>query len=143
MGMDDRAGFRVHVVVGLFTIAVGAGIFAVLAFLAAKEASLERTYRVRVRFGDVSGLKIGAPVQLQGSPVGRVTAISLADPPPPRFPLTDWGVDLALRAHDATLRSLLTSASVFSIQSEGVFGNKYVNATFGDSGAELAPGSIV
>jgi ABC-type transporter Mla subunit MlaD len=141
--VDERPHFKAYFAVGLLTIAMLAGAAGVVVFLLAKESPLDRTFPVRVRFADVSGLKIGAPVQLQGAYVGRVAAIALADPEPPRFPRSEWRVELALRADDDALRRKLTSTSFFSIQAESVFGNKYVNATFGDGGAPLAPGAVV
>lgn len=141
--MDERVGFRMHFAVGLLTIGVIGAVAIAVGFLLAKESPLDRTYSIGVRFSDVSGLKIGAPVQLQGSYVGRVTAIVLADPAPPRFPQSDWEAVLAIRADDEALRRKLTSASLFTIQAESVFGNKYVNATFGDGGEELKPGAVI
>jgi ABC-type transporter Mla subunit MlaD len=141
--MDERTGFRAHFAVGLLTIALLAAGAVVIGFFLAKESPLERTIPIGVRFADVSGLKIGAPVELQGYYVGRVTAIALADPQPPRFPRSEWEAVLAIRADDPALRRKLTETTVFSIQAESVFGNKYVNATFGDGGAELAPGVVV
>src|SRR5437868_4024317 len=123
--MEERVGLRAHFAVGLLTIAVVSAVAVAVGFFLAKESPLERTFSVGVRFADVSGLKIGAPVQLQGWYVGRVTQIVLADPAPPRFPRSDWEAVLALRADDEGLRRKLTSTSVFTIQAESVFGNKY------------------
>lgn len=141
--MEERSGTRAYLAVGVLTIAVAVGLASTIAFFLAKERPLESTYPIDVRFSDVSGLKVGAPVLLQGAYIGRVEGVRLADPAPPAFPHSDWAVRLALRADDAELRRKLTTNSVFTIQSESVFGNKYVNATFGDTGEVLEPGRTV
>jgi ABC-type transporter Mla subunit MlaD len=141
--MDERAGRTAYFAVGLLTIAVVLAAAGAIGFLLAKESPLERTYPIHVRFDDVSGLKLGAAVVLQGAYIGRVDAIRLGNPAPPRFPHPAWEVELALRADFPELRERLTSASRFTIQSESVFGNKYIYATFGEQGAPLAPGAVV
>jgi ABC-type transporter Mla subunit MlaD len=130
---EDRS-FRTNFLVGLLTIAVVAGLAVVVAFFLAKERPLAQTYAVRVRFADVAGLKSGAPVTLQGAGVGRVESLHI-DGAGGR---TSWVARLAIR-DEPWIRDHLTTTSSFSLVSESVFGNRYVNATFGDAGRPLVP----
>jgi ABC-type transporter Mla subunit MlaD len=138
---EDRS-FRTNFAVGLMVVLLLAGLAAVATFFLSKESPLTRTYPLRVRFADVAGLKTGAPVTLMGAAVGRVEAMIVAAPEPPRFPGSSWLVELAVR-DEPWIRERLTTASTFAVQPESVFGNKYVNATFGDGGTPLAPGAVV
>ncbi len=138
---EDRA-FATNLVVGLLVIAIVAGLAIVTAFFLSKESPLARTYALRVRFADVAGLKVGAPVTLMGAGVGRVEAMLLAGPEPPRFPSSSWIAELAVR-DEPWIHERLTTTTAFTVQPESVFGNKYVNATFGDGGEPLAPGAVV
>jgi ABC-type transporter Mla subunit MlaD len=141
--MEERRGFGFFFATGLFSIAALIAVAATLGFLYSKEAPIRETFPLRVRFADVSGLRLGAPVMLQGAHIGRVASLRLADPEPPRFKTSGWEVELAIRADDADIRRKLTTTSVFTIQPESVFGNKYVNASFGDGGAALEPRAVI
>ena len=77
--MENKANYAI---VGLFTLAVLAGIFGfVFWFTRASENSDRRVYRV-VFMGSVSGLSAGSAVRFNGLRVGEVTAVSIlpADP---------------------------------------------------------------
>ena len=138
---EDRPT-RTALAVGLLTIAVLAGLAFAVAFFLAKERPLAKTFPIAVRFADIAGLKSGAPVTLMGLPIGRVEAFTIE-------PLTEaegggaaWRVDLAIRDEPLT-RSQLTTRTTFAVQPESLFGNKFVNASFGEGGRPLAPGAVV
>jgi len=114
----------------------------VIGFFLSKESPLSATYAIDIRFDDVAGLKEGAPVTLQGAHVGRVEALSLVEKDPPRFLRSSWVARVAIR-DEPWIRSKLTPASTFAVQPESLFGNKFVNVTFGEEGPPLAPGSVV
>jgi ABC-type transporter Mla subunit MlaD len=138
---EDRA-FRTNFAVGLLMLAALLAAAGVIGFFLAKESPLAATWTLDVRFADVAGLKVGAPVTLQGAHIGRIEALLLDGPRPPRFPRTEWVARLAVR-DEPWIRSHLTAESTFSVMPESLFGNKFVNATFGEGGAPLASGSVV
>lgn len=107
--------------VGLFVILA----LAALAYMTTKISKGENTgtdaYQVSVYFNNVSGLKMGSPVEVAGIEVGRVTDISLVG--------DKAEVVLALR------QGLKVYAdSQVSIQTRGVLGDKFVVITPGTSG---------
>ncbi|CAN1545004.1 Ttg2C ABC-type transport system involved in resistance to organic solvents, periplasmic component [Rhabdaerophilaceae bacterium] len=79
--MENRANYAI---VGLFTLAVLAGIFGfVLWFTRAADTADRKLYRV-VFVGSVSGLSRGAAVRFNGLRVGEVTAIQISPSDPGR-----------------------------------------------------------
>lgn len=79
-------------------------------------------YQLTARFNSVSGLRVGADVELAGVPVGRVTAISLD---PQRAQAI---VSLRLDKHVQLSRD-----TIASIKTSGLIGDKYVNLAPGGS----------
>jgi phospholipid/cholesterol/gamma-HCH transport system substrate-binding protein len=83
--MENKANYAI---VGLFTLAVIAGIFGfVLWFTRAAENGDRKSYRI-VFVGSVSGLSRGAAVRFNGLRVGEVTAIELLPSDPSRVVAT-------------------------------------------------------
>ncbi len=79
--MENKANYAI---VGLFTLAVIAGIFGfVFWFTRASENSDRKAYRV-VFVGSVSGLSTGAAVRFNGLRVGEVTAVNILASDPSR-----------------------------------------------------------
>lgn len=79
--MENRANYAI---VGLFTLAVMAGVFGfVLWFTRAAETGDRKIYRV-VFVGSVSGLSRGASVRFNGLRVGEVTGIQISPSDPSR-----------------------------------------------------------
>ncbi len=142
MDMYEDRSFRTNFAVGLLTIAIGLGLGAVVQFFIAKERPLSKSYAISVRFADVAGLKTGAPVTLMGAGIGRVERLELVGPAPPRYPESAWAAHLQIQ--DAPwVREKLTTRSTFTVQPESVFGNKFVNVTFGDGGEPIPPGAVI
>ncbi len=139
--MEDRS-FRVNLAVGLFTIAVLAAVAGAIGFFASREAAakIAEPHRIFVRFDDVAGLRNGAQVTLAGRWVGYVEGVRVAPPAPPAFPRGGWEVTLAV---DPRWKSELRRDSTYAIVSESIFGNKYVNVTFGERGESLAYGTVI
>ncbi len=114
---------NVEIAVGLFLV-VGLLCFAYLAIRLAGGGFLASdTYSVKARFISISGLKEGAPVEIAGVRVGKVSKVDL-----------DRGeyeavVHLAI-ANDVKIQE----DAIASIRTAGVIGDKYVNITPG--GAE-------
>lgn len=91
-------------------------------------------YELSARFDSVSGLRVGADVEMAGVPVGRVTAIRL-DPDPGRSQAI---VDMRL---DGNLH--LSDDSMASIKTSGLIGDKYISLSRGGSDEELKPGGRI
>ena len=87
------------------------------------ELMSDHGYQLTARFNSVSGLRVGADVELAGVPVGRVTAITLD---PQRAQAV-----VALRLPE-NLR--LPSDTIASVKTSGLIGDKFVSLSPG--GAE-------
>ncbi len=114
--------FSVETAVGLFMI-VG---FLAFAWLAVKLGDVnllgDDSYRVKARFGSISGLKEGATVEIAGVPVGKVTTIVL-DPE-----YYDAVVEMAINQG-----VVLQEDAIASIRTSGIIGDRYVSILPGGS----------
>ena len=93
--------------------------------------SVTRTYEVNIKFRDVSGLPIKAPVKLAGVEVGRVKQIKIE------------GEDVVVVAqiHDGVA---IRQGAQFSVVMTGIIGSKYLKVVQGMPGAPLIkPGDYV
>ena len=84
-------------------------------------------YRVVARFSSVTGLRVGADVEIAGVPVGKVASIALAGDSPAALVVLRLRPDLRL-AED----------SIAAIKTSGLIGDKYVNLSPGGS-ADMIP----
>ena len=89
-------------------------------------------YRVAARFSSVTGLRVGADVEIAGVLVGRVAAIELAKDSPAAV------VVLRLQPH---LR--LPDDTIAAIKTSGLIGDKYVNLAPGGSADMIAQGGEI
>ena len=105
------------------------GIFVLLglvcvAYLTIKLGKMEvfdsKGFELVANFNSVSGLRVGADVEMAGVPVGRVASIRLDD-------------DLTRRQAD----------TIASVKTSGLIGDKYVNLTAGGSEDVLASGDTL
>ncbi|MFA6497703.1 MAG: outer membrane lipid asymmetry maintenance protein MlaD [Desulfurivibrionaceae bacterium] len=93
--------------------------------------SMEKTYSVRANFGNVSGLKRGALVEMAGVNVGKVSHISLAENDQAQVQLqVNKGVKI-------------TDDAIASIKTQGIIGDKYIKISQGGSGELLVDGSVI
>jgi phospholipid/cholesterol/gamma-HCH transport system substrate-binding protein len=112
---------------GLFVIAT-LTVLAIGVFLIGSNQSLfERTFSLKADFHNVSGLNQGADVRVGGIHKGTVKHINLPHNP-------DGSVTVTMDLANAT-RDVVKQDSVASIQSEGLVGDKYVEVSFGSTGA--------
>jgi phospholipid/cholesterol/gamma-HCH transport system substrate-binding protein len=112
---------------GLF-IAATLTVLAIGVFLIGSNESLfQRTYRVKSDFHNVSGLNAGADVRVGGIHEGTVKHIALPHSP-------EGSVTVVMDLSKAT-REVVKEDSVASIQTEGLVGDKYVEISFGSTGA--------
>jgi phospholipid/cholesterol/gamma-HCH transport system substrate-binding protein len=89
-------------------------------------------YRVVARFSSVTGLRVGADVEIAGVPVGKVASIELAKDS------TAAVVVLRLRQD-----MLLADDTIAAIKTSGLIGDKYVNLVPGGSPDMIAPGGEI
>ncbi len=119
----------VHYAVGLFVIL---GLLS-LSFLAVKMGDVglgeDRAYPVKARFISVSGLRIGAVVELAGVRIGKVSKIELDGAEYQAEVLLS--IDDGVRIHDDAIASIRTA---------GIIGDKFVKITPGGSDRYLEPG---
>ena len=107
-------------VVGLFVVAGFAGIV-YLALNLGEVPLLTKTstYTLEAEFGNVSGVKKGAPIQVAGVVVGEVSGIKLNE---------DNLAQLTLRV-DKQLK--IPQDSIVSVKSQGIIGDKYIQISMG------------
>ena len=91
----------------------------------------EKGFELNARFNSVSGLRVGADVELAGVPVGRVAAITLDDNPTMPRALVRMVLDRDLRLSEDTIASVKTS---------GLIGDKYINLQPGGMPDKVAAG---
>ncbi|MGV1099269.1 outer membrane lipid asymmetry maintenance protein MlaD [Thiovibrio sp. JS02] len=93
--------------------------------------AMEKTYTVQANFGNVSGLKRGAVVEVAGVSVGKVSQIALGENDQATvFFLINDGVKI-------------TDDAVASIKTQGIIGDKYVKITQGGSEDILQDGGMI
>lgn len=126
-----------------FGLELGTGLFVLLGigalfFLATQTTNLNtlqqgETYRIDASFGNVGGLKQGAPVALAGVTIGRVSKIAL-DPKTLEAVVT---MQIMKRYDD------IPTDSSASIQTRGLLGDQYIGITPGGSLKSLKNGATI
>lgn len=91
-------------------------------------------FEITARFTSVSGLRVGADVEMSGVPVGRVSAICLNADPADRRAVVILRLDEDLRLSDDTIASVRTS---------GLIGDRYVSLSPGGSDAVIPAGGEI
>ena len=91
-------------------------------------------YELNASFDSVSGLRVGADIEMAGVPVGKVTGIRL-DPDPMRNQAV-----VRLR-FDKDLH--LSDDSIASVRTSGLIGDKYILISAGGSGDPLKDGDEI
>jgi phospholipid/cholesterol/gamma-HCH transport system substrate-binding protein len=89
-------------------------------------------YRVVARFSSVTGLRVGADVEIAGVPVGKVASIELAK---------DSAAALVVLRLRPDLR--LAEDTIAAIKTSGLIGDKYVNLSPGGSPDMIAQGGEI
>ncbi len=90
------------------------------------------TYSVTARFGSVSGLKVGAKIEIAGVNIGKVHSIAL-DPE-----TYEAVVELQIKNE-----VVLQEDVIASIRTAGIIGDRYVNITQGGLEENLAEGDMI
>lgn len=123
--------YSLEFAVGLFVLV---GVLC-LGYLTIKLGKMEvfssNGYAITASFGSVTGLKVGASVEIAGVPVGKVSGITLND-------LHQAAVTLQLNNGVK-----ISDDSIASIKTSGLIGDKYVNIQSGGSDTDLEPGGVL
>jgi phospholipid/cholesterol/gamma-HCH transport system substrate-binding protein len=113
-------------------------VLAVLIFLITGNTSFfEPQAQVYTYMADAAALTTGAPVNLDGIPIGQVKAIRLSRS---KDPMRLVRIDMQISVHD--LKDIPVD-SVASISSANVLGTKYINIKSGKSATEVQPGGEI
>ncbi len=118
--------------VGLFVLAG----LACVAYMSIQLGNLrvfsKEYYPVQAKFGDVTGLKVNAPVQMLGVDIGFVDKIIL-----------DPENDLAVVQLMVKRSVKLFDDSIASVKTSGLIGDKYLKIAPGGVGDEIKPGGAI
>ena len=110
--------------VGFFVFAAAIVIMFVIFMLGGEKRLFPNYLKLYARFADISGLRIGAPVQLAGLKVGYVGDI--------KFPsdLSDKDITVALNI-DKQYQDRIRLDSVATISTQGLLGDKFISISVG------------
>ncbi len=121
---------NVEIAVGVFVLA---GI-ACLLYLAMHLGEIElfsRGYEVSADFDNISGLKVGASVEVAGVGVGRVEQITITP---------DNRAQLLLKLSPGLV---LKDDTIASVRTKGIIGDKFVKLSMGNSEKVIPPGGRI
>ena len=113
-------------------------ILAVLIFLITGQTNIfESQVMIYTYMADAAALTNGAPVNLDGIPIGKVSTIRLSGS---KDPMRLVRIDMQIPQHD--LRDI-PSDSLASISAANVLGTKYINIKSGKSTTPVSPGGEI
>ncbi len=122
--------FLTEIRVGLFVL-VGLVLVMTIVFMLGSEGKLfERHYKLKARFQDISGLRVGAMVQLGGLNVGMVDEIRFAKE------LYEKEITVVLSVNRKYQRRIRAD-SVATINTQGLLGDKFVFISVGSEGEPM------
>jgi phospholipid/cholesterol/gamma-HCH transport system substrate-binding protein len=124
--------FNTELIIGLFMIA-GFLAFGYLSLQMGEFSifEVEKNYQLEAEFDNVSGLKVGADIEIAGVDVGKVSGISL-------------GADgLAKVTMLINKKVKITQDAIASIRTQGLIGDKYVKIIQGADEEFLAGGDTI
>lgn len=129
-GRIPSKSFNIEALVGLFMV-VGLLCLGYLAVnLAGMKVFRSGVYEVKALFGDISGLEVGAPVEIAGVPVGEVSSIDLNE-------------DTAIVFLELQNGIVIHDDDIFSIRTKGIIGDRYVKIKPGASEEVIGAGGTV
>lgn len=124
--------FNVETAVGLFLV-IG---FLCFAYISVKLGNVDifgpETYRVSARFSSISGLKVGANIEIAGVKIGRVAKIKLDN--------SDYSAIVEL---DINSEVPLQEDCIASIRTSGIIGDKYISIIPGGFDELIGPGGEI
>ncbi|MDD3580547.1 MAG: outer membrane lipid asymmetry maintenance protein MlaD [Desulfobacca sp.] len=119
-----------ELIVGLFVL-IGLVCLAYLAVHLGEWQLFGRGYQVKAEFDNISGLKVGAPVEIAGVEVGRVEAIQVTE---------DNLAHLTLNLRKGVQ---VYEDAIASIRTKGIIGDKFVKLMPGGSERLIPPGGKI
>lgn len=132
-----KSQFLTEVRVGLFVL-MGLVVMMTVIFMLGSEGKLfEQHYTLYTRFKDISGLRVGAPVQLAGLKIGMVDEI--------HFSKDLFEKDITIKmALNEKFEERIRADSVATILTQGLLGDKFIFISVGsESKPMLEEGSFV
>ncbi len=93
--------------------------------------SLERNFRLEAEFDNVTGLKVGAGIEIAGVSIGKVADVSLGEE------------GLAKVGMLVTRDVNITADAIASIRTQGLIGDKYIKITQGADEEMLKDGGVI
>ena len=119
-------------VVGLFVIS-GFACFVYMSLQSGEFSffSMDKSYNVVADFDNISGLKLGATVEMAGVKIGRVSKISLGED------------DLARVSMMINKNVSITDDTIASVKTQGIIGDKHIKLIQGGSDKTLKDGGII
>ena len=124
--------FSTEMIVGLFVF-VGCMGFVYLSTQMGEFSffSLKNNYRVESEFDNVTGLKVGAGIEIAGVNIGKVSAITLGEE----------GLAKVMMLVKKEIK--LTSDAIASVRTQGLIGDKYIKITQGADEEMLEDGGVI
>jgi phospholipid/cholesterol/gamma-HCH transport system substrate-binding protein len=122
----------IFVLVALIILAVG------IFYITGRRGLFVSKYNLRTYLPEVEDLQQGAPVALDGVPVGNVQSVTLTPNPENKH----QDVTVVMRI-DSKYRNEIRTDSTASLVTEGLLGNRYVEITRGVTGTPIPPGGVV
>lgn len=123
---------RMEIFVGIFLL-IG---FVALSWLALQLGEIpwltgSKTYQLAAEFNNISGVKVGADVQVAGVVVGKVRQLQL----------NDEHQAMVIMQLDKQL--VVPVDSIASVKSQGIIGDKYIQITLGGDENVYKPGGTI
>ena len=121
---------NLEIAVGIFVL-VGIACLVYLAVHLGEMELFSKGYEVSADFDNISGLKVGAAVEVAGVDVGRVEQITMT---------TDNRARLLLKLSPGLV---LKEDTIASIRTKGIIGDKFVKLSMGNSDKIIHPGGRI
>ena len=121
---------NVEISVGIFVL-VGIACLVYLAVHLGEMELFSKGYQVSADFDNISGLKVGAAVEVAGVDVGRVEQITISP---------DNRARLLLKVAPTLV---LKQDTIASIRTKGIIGDKFVKLSLGNSDKIIPPGGKI
>jgi phospholipid/cholesterol/gamma-HCH transport system substrate-binding protein len=121
---------NLEIVVGLFVM-IGVACLAYLAIHLGELEWFRGGYPVIADFDNISGLKVGATVEVAGVDIGRVESISVTQD------------NMARLLLNLNKNVKIFNDAIASVRTKGIIGDKYVKLSLGGAGEPLPPGEKI
>ena len=125
--------------VGLTVLAASITLAILILLMSGTGGIFTRKILLKSYFDNAGGLRVGAPVRLQGVDVGNVTRIQVVSDPARRLTPVEVTMKVSTRFHES-----LRKDSVTTLSTAGVLGETYIDINSAQArGPEVQPGDIL